>query len=98
MPTYETYPVADQSSVDHGVIITVVYAKGDQVVTVFGPYTEAKALIELAHFARAGTTSIDVTNALVMEVSEREVMVIHESFFSTWTARAVVATYVKGAS
>jgi hypothetical protein len=98
VPTYETYPVNDHSPVDHGIIISLTYAKGEQGVTVLGPYTEAQALVELATFARVGTIEIDVTKALVMEVSEREVMVIHDSFFSTWSARAVVATYVNGAS
>jgi hypothetical protein len=94
---YETYPVNEQSTVDHGVIITLTDAKGGQGVTVLGPYTEATALTELATFARVGTGSIDVTKALVMEVSTREVIVIHESFFSTWSARAVVAKYVQAA-
>ncbi len=93
MPTYETYPVADHSPVDHGIVVTL-NLKGDQAVTLLGPFTEAVALVELEKLARFGTVSIDVRDSLVLRVSDRELIFVHESFFSTWSARAVVATYV----
>jgi hypothetical protein len=95
--TYETYPLVDHGP-DHGLILTKVAQNGIQEVVVLGPYTESKALAELAVFAQRGTLTINVTNSLVMRVSDHEVVVVHDSFLSKWTVRAVVGTYVPGAS
>ena len=94
MATYETYPLVDHAP-DHGLIITRVAQNGVQEVFVLGPYTESKALAELVVFAQRGTLTIEVANSLVMRVSDREVVVVHDSFMSKWTARAVVAKYME---
>jgi hypothetical protein len=93
---YETYPVADRAAVDHGLIITTISANGAQEVDVIGPFTENQALAELARFAHQGSLTVDVKNSLVLCVSEREVLVVHEGFLSKWTVRAVVGRYVVG--
>jgi hypothetical protein len=97
VPTYETYPVNDHSPVDHGIVVTMSMT-GDPAVTLLGPYTEAVALAELEKLAQFGTVEINVTDSVVLRVSDRELVFVHQSFFSTWTARAVVARYVHGAS
>lgn len=94
MPQYETYPLVDHSPADHGMVVTRIAQNGTQEVAVFGPYTENQALSELAQFSRMGNLYVDVKNSLVMRVSEREVVVVHDHFLSKWTARAVVATYI----
>jgi hypothetical protein len=76
-------------------VVTRIAQNGIQEVAVFGPYTENQALAELAQFSHAGNLYVDVTNSLVLRVSEREVLVVHDSFLSKWTARAVVASYVE---
>jgi hypothetical protein len=96
--TYETYPLVDHSPVDHGLIITTVAQNGSQEVVVNGPYTENQALAELARFAHQGNYTVDVKNSLVLRISDREVLIVHEGFLSKWTVRAVVGTYVDGAS
>ena len=98
MASYETYPLVDHSPVDHGLIVTRVAQNGAQEDAVFGPYTENQAIAELAQFSHTGNLYVDVKNSLVMRVSDREVNVVHDSFLSKWTARAVVATYVEEVS
>jgi bifunctional N-acetylglucosamine-1-phosphate-uridyltransferase/glucosamine-1-phosphate-acetyltransferase GlmU-like protein len=95
---YETYPQVDHSPVDHGVVVTRIAQNGVQEVAVFGPYTEKQAFAELAQFSRRGNVYVDVKNSLVLRVSDREVVVVHDSFMSKWTARAVVGTYIDGVS
>jgi delta-aminolevulinic acid dehydratase/porphobilinogen synthase len=95
VPQYETYPAADHSPKDHGMVVTRIAQNGIQEVAVFGPYTENQALDELAQFSRKGNLYVDVTKSLVLRVSEREVVIVHDSFLSKWTARAVVAAYVE---
>lgn len=99
MPTFETYPVATRSPVDQAVVITQIQQDGTQETTVLGPFTQMQALQALGTFARTGDPlGIDLAHSLVLEISEREVLVVHESFWGNWTARAVIGTYVKGAS
>jgi hypothetical protein len=95
VPQYETYPASGDSPKDHGMVVTRIAQNGIQEVAVFGPYTEHQALAELAQFSRKGNLYLDVTKSLVLRVSEREVVVVHDSFLSKWTARAVVAAYVE---
>lgn len=95
MSTYETYPGADRSPADHGIFITTTNRDGTQESTLLGPYSAAQAVAELGKIAQVGTGFIDVSNSLVLQVSDRELIVVHETFFSTWTARAVVARHVK---
>ena len=95
MPEYETYPGVDGSPKDHGLIVTRVAQNGIQLTAVFGPCTEAQALAELAQFSHIGNQYVDVHDSLVMRVSAREVIVVPDSLFSTWTARAVVGAYVE---
>ena len=94
MASYETYPGVDRTPKDHGLIVTRVAQNGVQQVAVFGPYTEIQAHAELAQFSHIGNQYVDVHDSLVMRVSDREVLVVHDSLFSKWTARAVVGTYV----
>lgn len=95
MPQYETYPAADHAPKDHGMVVTRIAQNGVQEVAVFGPYAESEALAVLAAFSRVGNQYVDLHDALVMRVSDREVLVVHDSLFSKWTARAVVAAYVE---
>ena len=97
MPTYETYPGVDHAPKDYGMIVTRVAQNGIQETAVFGPSTEKQALAELAQFSHVGNQYVNVRDALVMRVSDREVLVVHDSLFSKWTARAVVASYVETA-
>jgi hypothetical protein len=97
VPQYETYPAADHSPKDHGMVVTRIAQNGIQEVAVFGPYTESDALGVLAGFSHVGNQYVDLRDALVMRVSDREVLVVHDSLFSKWTARAVVASYVETA-
>jgi hypothetical protein len=94
---YETYPPGDHSAVDHGVIVTRIASNGIQEVVVTGPFTEKQALGELARFAHQGSLTVDVKDSLVLCVSEREVLVVHDGFLSKWSARAVVGRYVASA-
>ena len=76
-------------------VVTRIAQNGIQEVAVFGPYTESDALGVLAGFSHVGNQYVDLRDALVMRVSDREVLVVHDSLFSKWTARAVVASYVE---
>ena len=78
-------------------VVTRIAQNGIQEVAVFGPYTESDALGVLAGFSHVGNQYVDLRDALVMRVSDREVLVVHDSLFSKWTARAVVASYVETA-
>ena len=76
-------------------VVTRIAQNGIQQVAVFGPFAESDALAVLAAFSRVGNQYVDLHDALVMRVSDREVLVVHDSLFSKWTARAVVASYVE---
>ena len=78
-------------------VVTRIAQNGIQEVAVFGPYSESDALGVLAGFSHVGNQYVDLRDALVMRVSDREVLVVHDSLFSKWTARAVVASYVETA-
>jgi F420-dependent methylenetetrahydromethanopterin dehydrogenase len=95
VPQYETYPVAERSAKDHGMVVTRIQQNGVQQVAVFGPYAESDALAVLTAFSHVGNQYVDVEGALVLRVSDREVLVVHDSLFSKWTARAIVASYVE---
>jgi len=92
--SYETYPGADLSPKDHGLVVTRVAQNGVQETAVFGPYSKSQAIAELARFSQVGNQYVDVNKSLVLRVSDSEVVVVHDSLFSKWTARAVIATYV----
>lgn len=79
-------------------VVTRVAQNGAQEVAVFGPYTESDALAVLSAFSRAGNLYVDVEKSLVMRISDREVIVVHDSMFSKWTARAVVGSCVDNGS
>ena len=76
-------------------VVTRIAQNGIQQVAVFGPYAESDALAVLTAFSHVGNQYVDVHDSLVMRVSDREVLVVHDSLFSKWTARAVVAAYVE---
>jgi hypothetical protein len=95
VPQYETYPTAEHSPKDHGMVVTRIAQNGIQQVAVFGPYAESDALAVLTAFSHVGNQYVDVHDSLVMRVSDREVLVVHDSLFTKWTARAVVAAYVE---